>query len=256
MNDLHKLVTQAADAACAICRQFAGDAGVISSIGKDLKTRADLEMNSSLLNALAITGLEVVSEEHERLEKEIPQSCWIIDPLDGTLNFHHGFPYAAVSICLWEHDAPVYGLVKNIFSNDAYHADNTGAYRNGEAIRVSTIPAASNAILATGFPSGADYGDEALFAAVKKIQYFKKVRALGSASLMLAYVAQGVFDCYYEKDIYLWDVAAGLALVKHAGGEVVYKRRPGTWQYEVLACNRHIFMEASSILLSDKTYTG
>jgi myo-inositol-1(or 4)-monophosphatase len=252
-NDFHIIAERAAGTACRICKQFAGDAGVISSVGKDLKTLADLEMNNSLLKALTTTGLPVLTEEQEHLDKEIPQRCWIIDPLDGTLNFHHGFPYAAVSICLWEDNTPVYGLVRNIFTDEVYHTDIAGAYRNGKVISVSAITAASHSILATGFPSGADYGDEALSATVKKIQYFKKVRALGSASLMLAYVAQGVFDCYYEKDIYLWDVAAGLALVKQAGGEFVYKRRPGTWQYEVLACNRHIFTEASQILLSDRT---
>ena len=102
--------------------------------------------------------------------------------------------------------------------------------------------------MATGFPSDANYDSENLLNLVNNIQNFKKIRAIGSASLMLAYVAEGVFDVYYEKDIFLWDVASGLSLVKEAGGMIYYKKTTG-FKYEVLASNKLLFNKAKELLI-------
>ena len=87
-----------------------------------------------------------------------------------------------------------------------------------------------------------------LFSFIENVQKFKKIRAIGSASLMLAYVAEGVFDVYYEKDIYIWDVASGLSLVKEAGGMIFFKKT-NEFKYEVLASNKLIFDEAKHLLI-------
>ena len=106
-----------------------------------------------------------------------------------------------------------------------------------------------DAVLTTGFPSGGNYSTEYLLKFVSSVQEFKKVRSIGSASLMLCHVAIGICDAYYENDIYLWDIAAGVLLVKEAGGKIYMKRKGNTWKYEVLASNKLIFEEACKLLV-------
>ena len=141
------------------------------------------------------------------------------------------------------------GVVRDIFNNDCYSCIyNHGAYLNNVQIRVSEISQLSNSILATGFPSGSNFSTESLLSIVKNIQIFKKIRTIGSASIMLSNVANGIFDVYYEKDIYLWDVAAGLALVEEAGGVYDLRKTEGGLKYEVLASNKKIFKAAKTVL--------
>lgn len=247
--NLLAIAEKAAFEAQIIAINYSSDAQVLSSVFKDIKTQADLQMNDCIIQHLQSTNIPILSEEIENNDK-IPDQCWIVDPLDGTYNFSRRYPCAGISIALWENNMPVLGVVKNIFANTTYSGSfNKGSWYEGKAIAVSEIPQVKDAILTTGFPSGTSYETKDLMAFVKNVQAFKKVRAIGSASLMLCYVASGIFDVYYEKDIYLWDVAAGLFLVKEAGGEVYYKVRPGTMKYEVLASNRLLFEEAGKLLL-------
>jgi myo-inositol-1(or 4)-monophosphatase len=146
---------------------------------------------------------------------------------------------------------PQLGVVRDIFAKATYSSSiNEISKLEKIPIMVSKTMFVKDALLATGFPSGANYEDNELMPFLKNVQAFKKIRALGAASLMLSYVASGVFDIYYEKDIYLWDVAAGLSLVKEAGGEIFFRQNPGTMKYEVLASNKNIFEECKSILIS------
>jgi myo-inositol-1(or 4)-monophosphatase len=116
----------------------------------------------------------------------------------------------------------------------------TGAFRDDRPIGVSTVADRSQAVLATGFPSGRDYGTDALTTFTQRVQAFKKIRMIGSAVLSLAMVAEGTFDAYFEEGIMLWDVAAGLALVAAAGGRIDV--RPGARHLSVVATatNGHI----------------
>ena len=116
---------------------------------------------------------------------------------------------------------------------------------------LSEVSEIKEAILATGFPSGANYQTKDINVFVRNVQLFKKVRAVGSAALMLSYVSAGIFDVYYENDIYLWDVAAGLALVEGAGGRIYYRQNSGM-KYEVLASNKNIFDQVKSLLIVDR----
>lgn len=247
-EDLFQIALFAVSEAMKAASKFMEDSMVISSKGKDIKTQADLEMNDCILKILEPTGIPVITEESDHHLEEIPSFCWIIDPLDGTLNFSRKFPCSGISICLWENNLPVIGIVKDIFNNITYTSQlNKGSWIDNNRLRVSNVDSVKNAILATGFPSGASYGNENLLSLVKNIQSFKKVRALGSSTIMLCYVASGIFDVYHEKDIYLWDVAAGLCLIRESGGNVLIRRNGKTQKYEVLASNRNITKEASEL---------
>jgi myo-inositol-1(or 4)-monophosphatase len=250
MVDLLKIAERAASEAQEIAFHYRNDAQILSSVYKDIKTQADLEMNDRIIRVLKSTNIPIISEEIESTFDFIPSRCWIIDPLDGTYNFSRLFPCSGISISLWENNEPVLGIVKDIFTNSTFSCNlNNGSFRDGVAIKVSNVSNVNDSILATGFPSGASYFTNDLAAFVNNVQSFKKVRAIGAASIMLSYVSAGIFDAYYENDIYLWDVAAGLSLVKESGGSIYYKQKSGM-KYEVLATNKLIFEEAKSLLIT------
>jgi myo-inositol-1(or 4)-monophosphatase len=249
LSKLLYIAENAAFEAQLIANNYINDAQVLSSVFKDIKTQADLMMNDQIINCLQSTKIPILSEEKEH-DKEIPEQCWIVDPLDGTFNFSRGYPCAGISIALWKNNEPVLGVVRDVFGNTTYSSIlGQGALFERSTIRVSETMRVKDAILATGFPSGANYEEKELLPFLKNVQTFKKIRALGAASLMLSHVASGVFDVYYEKDIYLWDVAAGLSLVREAGGEVYYQQKSGTMKYDVLASNKNLFEESKSILV-------
>lgn len=239
MNDLLPLALKAASAAANLLRtRFAGDAGVVSASGKDIKTCADVAAQEAILAVLGETGIAVLAEEGDLHDVEPDGLVWLVDPLDGTLNFTRGFPMAAVSVALWDGGRPLLGVVHDVFYGDIY-AGVVGreAWLNGDPIRVSSVESRGEAVLATGFPSGRSYESGSLLKFVTAVQEYKKVRMLGSAAMMLAQVTAGRFDAYEEEDIYLWDVAAGVALVSAAGGRCELRPGSGQHQYHVRATN-------------------
>lgn len=247
--NLEKIAENAIEKAYIIARKFINDSVVLSSKDKDIKTLADKEINECIINELKKTNIPIISEEIENQNTIIPNRCWIVDPLDGTLNFSRQFPNSSISIALWDNSMLKLGFVKNIFDGSLYKSYlNKKTKKNSHFINVSIVSKISNAVLATGFPSGSSYEFQNLLSFIENVQKFKKIRAIGSASLMLAYVAEGVFDVYYEKDIYIWDVASGLSLVKEAGGMIFFKKT-NEFKYEVLASNKLIFDEAKHLLI-------
>ena len=193
---------------------------VVQNLERDVKVAADLLLHEFLLNELAITGIPVFSEEGDREPESVPTDLrWILDPLDGSVNFSRGVPFFCVSIGLWNGSEPVLGVVHDPLRAETYSGlVGAGAWLNGDAIAVRTHVNRSEAILCTGFPVATEFSTDALSSYVARVQRFKKVRLLGSAALSLALVASGRVDAYVEEGIALWDVAAGLALVRAAGG--------------------------------------
>lgn len=235
---------------------YAADAGVVSESGKDIKTEADQAAEKIVLDALSPTSLSILSEECGVVQSSGGGSqgsdpnpstiqlfnsstpFWIIDPLDGTFNFTRGFPACCVAIGLWADGQPKMGVIYDFVSDKMYSGIvGEGAYCNGAPIQVSTTGSYASASLATGFPSARDYSDASLGNSIRKVQQFKKVRMIGSAALSIAYVANGSLDAYFEEDIWLWDVAAGLALVKAAGGDFSISKIRESWQLDVFASN-------------------
>jgi fructose-1,6-bisphosphatase/inositol monophosphatase family enzyme len=150
---------------------------------------------------------------------------WIVDPLDGSLNFMRGIPICCVSIGLWQKDLPILGVIYDFQRRELFTGlAGERAFLNGKPIRVSKIKKRADAVLCTGFPVKADFTKRNIVDTVEDIMAFKKVRLLGSAALSLAYVACARADFYREEDIRLWDVAAGLAIVNAAGGRCRFKK--------------------------------
>jgi myo-inositol-1(or 4)-monophosphatase len=148
--------------------------------------------------------------------------CWVIDPLDGTTNFLHGLHPYAISIALMEYNEPVAGIIYEVSGNEIFTAwKDGGAWLNGRRIYVSEVNTLADSFVATGFPYS-DFGR--LDPYMKCLTHFCKhsqgIRRLGSAAIDLAYVACGRFDAFYEYGLHTWDVAAGILIVREAGGRV------------------------------------
>lgn len=239
--NLSLALTAAAAAAELLRRDYLSDAHVTDNSGKDIKTRADVAAQELIIKQLQPSGIPVLAEEGAKTSTRgvsIDHPTWLVDPLDGTLNFTRGFAMAAVSIALWDKGEPVLGVIHDIRHGHIYAGEvGVGAWLNGQPMQVSSVSTVSNAILATGFPSGRSYDTESLLSFVMSVQAYKKIRMLGSAALMLAQVAAGHFDVYEEDDIYLWDVAAGLALVRASGGDFSMIPGSGDFKYRVRASN-------------------
>jgi len=221
--------------------KYLSDAGIISNDGKDIKTKADRAAHTFIIDRLSNTGISIISEEGNTFSFNINDRQWIIDPIDGTFNMTRGFEMAAVSISLWDNGSPILGVIHDIYSDDVYSSfHNKGAHKNRQRIFLSTEKKKDQAILATGFPTGRDYSRDSLNDFIMNVQSYKKIRMLGSAALMLAYVACGYFDVYHEDDIYIWDVAAGLAIIAEAGGTYSIKPGSSALKYNINASNNYL----------------
>jgi myo-inositol-1(or 4)-monophosphatase len=177
---------------------------------------------------------------------------WVIDPLDGTTNFLHGLHPYAVSIALKEYDEVVAGVVYEVSRKESFTAwKDGGAWLNGSRIQVSKAAKLSESLLATGFPY---YDFNQLDNYIKCLAYFCKhthgIRRLGSASTDLAYVACGRFEAFYEYGLHQWDIAAGMLIVREAGGRVsdFSGNEKNITGEEFVAANNAVFSEVLEIV--------
>jgi myo-inositol-1(or 4)-monophosphatase len=191
-----------------------------SAAGKDIKLYADKESERILLSHLRDTGIPILSEESAEEFEWSGGLRWIIDPIDGSYNLFKGLrDLCCVSAALWEDDKPLLGVVYRFASGGLYTGvPGQGAFLDGKPLHSSKVADIGQASLATGFPVTTDFSDASLRERCALFRRFKKIRMLGSAALMCAFVGQGCVDAYSEKGILLWDVAAALAVVEAAGG--------------------------------------
>jgi len=220
------LAEQATVAAGRKLRNVSRD-DIIDAGGRDVKHRADLVSEEIIIETLQKgSSYPVLTEERGELGMVDSDSpVWIIDPLDGTVNYSRRICLCCVSVALWHGDNPVLGVI-NDFNHREIFSGVVGekAMCNGNPISVSNAGTPQDAILATGFPVNRDFSSKAIMDFLSRVQEFKKIRLLGSAALSLAYTACGRIDAYTEEDIMLWDVAAGIAIVEAAGGFVSFKK--------------------------------
>lgn len=195
-----------------------------SNDGKDIKLQADLDSEKIICEILSNAfSYPILSEESYKINEEQKRGIyWVVDPLDGSLNFSQDIPLCCVSIALYKGDNPILGVIYDFNRDEMFSGVvGIGAWLNGEKIIVpKKIKEKNQAVLATGFSSYMNYDREELSKFISYIQEFKKVRLLGSAALSLAYVACGRIDAYYEKDIAFWDIAAGVILAKQSQKKV------------------------------------
>ena len=188
----------------------------------DFVTRADREaervLREDLLGARPSYGF--LGEETGETEGEDPTRRWIVDPLDGTTNFLHGLPHWAVSIGLEHKGEVVAGVIFDPAKDEMFWAEKgAGAWMNESRMRVSGRSRLNEAVFATGMNAGGRDGVAAVFRDLARIgPAVAGVRRWGASALDLAYVAAGRFDGYWDRAVQPWDIAAGLILVREAGG--------------------------------------
>lgn len=185
--------------------------------GKDIKLELDRKSEKMIINALTKDfNYPILSEEiglTEDIKKNIPY--WIIDPIDGSLNFSRNNPTSCVSIALWIDQTPIFGVIYDFNREELFSGYiGIGAWLNNEQLQQQKIKEKNQSILATGFPTYMNEDEETLKKFIIQVQEYKKIRLIGSAALSLAYVACGRFDTYFETNIKLWDIAAGVAINK------------------------------------------
>ena len=189
----------------------------------DFVSAADRKAEKTLFEELsrARPGYGFVMEESGVVEGADKSHRWHIDPLDGTTNFLHAIPHFAISIALERDGQIVAGLIYNPATDDLYVAEKgQGAWNNDRRIRVSARRDMAMALIGCGVPHLGKAAEHPRFKAelVAVMARAQNVRRMGAASLDLAYVAAGRLDAYWERGLNSWDMAAGLVLVKEAGG--------------------------------------
>jgi len=190
---------------------------------KDLVTEVDRKSEQAIINFIKkeYPTHNILAEESGSQEKG-SEYLWVIDPLDGTTNFAHGLPIFAVSIGVLKNGETICGAVYDIMRNVMYSAEKgSGAFSNGKKLHVSLNSDLSQSVLVTGFPynvaANPDHAFERFTAFLKNA---RAVRRLGSAAIDFCYVAEGVFDGFWEVILHPWDIAAGKLIVEEAGGIV------------------------------------
>lgn len=188
----------------------------------DLVTDTDRRCERTIVEILTarFSSHSMLAEEGTRLERRDSPYRWIVDPLDGTTNFAHGYPHFCVSIALEHEGAIILGLVYDPLRQECFRAvKGRGATLNGAAIHGSAVADLDGALLATGFPyDRRDHADYYLGFFHAFITHCQEIRRNGSAALDLCYVACGRLDGYWELKLKPWDVAAGSLIVSEAGG--------------------------------------
>ncbi len=182
----------------------------VSSKGpSDFVTNSDKKVEKILIEELTKSRnkFSIISEEIGEVKNSDKDNYWIIDPIDGTSNFLHGIPHFAISIALKSNKEIVSGLVFDPIKNEMFYGEkNNGAYFNNQRIRVSKKKNLDECLFATGGKN--------------EILNSLNVRKTGSAALDMAYVGAGRYDGYFQKNLNIWDVAAGIIIVNEAGGKI------------------------------------
>jgi myo-inositol-1(or 4)-monophosphatase len=215
----------AAETAASILREKSGAEQVREKGRADLVTAVDEAAERAIVAVIRDTFPEdlVIAEEFSGSDRPTGGRRWIVDPLDGTVNYVHGHPFSCVSIGFVDDDGPAVGVINAPFLGEIYEGTRGGGARlNGTPIHVSTVSEPSAALLATGFPFKPGKGDPAEYLRMigAMMGTTHGVRRAGAAALDLAYVAAGRVEGFFEIGLSPWDVAAGIVLVHEAGGKV------------------------------------
>ena len=188
--------------------------------GRDIKLIIDQDTEKLIRASLMGTNISILGEEYGGVISK--ERYWVIDPIDGTANYFRGLDECCVSIALMEGNEALIGVIYNFNNDQMYTAiKDQGAFLNNSKISVSDIASKDKASITTGFPASETVESSMNF--LQDLKGWKKVRMFGSAALSCAYVASGKCDYYAEKGVYLWDIAAGICLVKEAGGCADFK---------------------------------
>ena len=195
----------------------------------------------------------IITEESGIINKSNTKNRWIIDPIDGTMNFLNGIPQFAISIGYEENNEIKCGVIFNPIMNEMFCAEKgNGAYLNNSRIRVSKIKKIKDAMLVTGGPKQTSKIKDKIFSEYIKVSNnVSNVRKFGSAALDMAYVACGRFDGYWQRELNYWDIAAGIIILKEAGGFIDFfdEGDEVSLKKNILASNSNIHEELNDLIL-------
>ena len=232
--NLNVMIKAAEKASRALIRDFGEIEKLQVSIKgpADFVSNADLKAEKIIIEELkkARPNYSIISEEDGSESNKNKKNTWVIDPIDGTTNFLHGVPHFAISIGLKSENEIISGLIYDPIKDEMFYAEkDKGAFFNNQRIKVSKKKEINSCLFATGGKS--------------KNEIDLPLRRSGSAALDMAYVAAGRYDGYFQNDLNLWDIAAGIIILKEAGGMI----------NEIdLSQNKNIPIRASSMAINGK----
>ncbi len=253
LNDLQNFATFAAqialEAGSILKKGFGSEFLISSKDGRhDLVTEYDQKVEAFLKDKIKIfyPDHEILAEESPRDKFSTDHPCWIIDPLDGTVNFAHQIPVFSISIALAIKKEIVVGVVYHVMQDELFTAQKgKGAYANGKLLKISSTPYLKDSILATGFPYDLIFNpNHCIEHFIEILKIGVPIRRMGSAAIDLCYIAAGRFDGFWEISLKPWDFAAGLLIVEESGGKISKMDGSPLKAFEassVLASNPHIY---------------
>ena len=227
----------------------------VSSKGPgDFVSSADKRTEKTIIEELQKAHPEygIITEETGIINKSNVKNRWIIDPIDGTMNFLNGIPQFAISIAYEEDNEIICGVIFNPITNEMFCAEKgNGAYLNNTRIRVSNKKKLKDALLVTGGPNGASKIKNKIYSEYINVSNnVSNVRKFGSAALDMAYVACGRFDGYWQRELNYWDIAAGVIILREAGGFTDFFEDDISFPLKknVLASNSNIHQELKELI--------
>jgi myo-inositol-1(or 4)-monophosphatase len=202
---------------------------------RDFVTNADKKVEKILINELSKKKFSIICEESGTIIKEDKNNFWIIDPIDGTTNFLHGIPHFCISLAYIYKDEIISGIIFDPIKNEMFYAEkNSGAFYNNQRIRVSKKNKFEDCLFGSNLEG------------VSNINL--NLRVSGSAALDLAYVAAGRLDGFYQKKLNIWDIAAGIIIIRESGGEISPIDTSKIKNHSIIASSETIYNELKNLL--------
>ena len=222
----------------------------------DFVSSADKRTEKIIIDELlkAHPDYGIISEEAGELNSSNKNNRWIIDPIDGTINFLNGIPQFAISIAYEENEEIKCGVIFDPIKNEMFCAEKgNGSYLNNTRIRVSNNKHLKKSLIVTGGPKYSSVNKSKIFLEFVEVSknIFFPIRKYGSASLDMAYVACGRFDGYWQRELNYWDIAAGIIIIKEAGGFVEFFEEDNEFPLKrnILASNANIHKEFGELII-------
>lgn len=214
---------------------------ILINKARDLKLQIDIDAEEIIKEHItANSSLPILAEESGK-GGSLDECFWVVDPLDGTSNFLRNIPISCVSIALVQGSKPILGAIFDFNNSDLYCAHKESkAYVNDIEISVSSLSLKKESTLVTGIPAKDNYSDAEFKNMISGFQSWKKIRMIGSAAMASAYVASGKAEAYKENGIFLWDIAAGAAIVEAAGGKISISNLQPDFRVDANFTNKNI----------------
>ncbi len=202
---------------------------------RDFVTNADKKVEQALIKELSKKKYSIISEEAGTIIKEDNNNFWVIDPIDGTINFLHGIPHFCISLAFVSNNEIISGVIFDPIKNEMFYGEkNSGSFFNNQRIRVSKKNNLDECLFSSNLAGSKDADIN--------------LRISGSAALDLAYVASGRIDGFFQKKLNIWDIAAGILILNEAGGKISPIDIKKIKNHSIIASSETIYKDLSNLL--------